>query len=52
MTTRLNGGGSIDQFNGGEGVDVLVSPDPGEVDNNNLAVSASVLEALDLLNGF
>ena len=48
----LNGGGSTDQFNGGEGVDVLVSPDAGEVDNNNLAVSASVLEALELLNGF
>ena len=48
----LNGGSSTDQFNGGEGADVLVSPDAGEVDNNNLAISASVFEALALLNGF
>ena len=48
----LNGGSSIDQFNGGEGVDVLVSPDAGEVDDNSLAIEASVMEALALLNGF
>lgn len=48
----LNGGGSIDQFNGGEGVDVLISPDAGEFDDNNLAIEASVMEALTLLNGF
>lgn len=48
----LNGGGSTDQFNGGEGADVLVTPDAGEFDDNNLAIETSVLEALELLNGF
>jgi hypothetical protein len=46
------GGGSTDQFNGGEGIDVLTSPDAGEVDNNGLAIETSVMEALALLNGF
>lgn len=48
----LNGGSSTDQFNGGEGVDVLISPDAGEFDDNNLAIEASVMQALALLNGF
>lgn len=48
----LNGGGSTDQFNGGEGADVLVTPDAGEFDDNSLVIETSVLEALELLNGF
>lgn len=48
----LNGAGSTDQFNGGEGADVLVSLDAGEADNNNLTIQTSVLEALEMLNGF
>ena len=49
---NLRGNGSIDRFNSGEGGQTPQDLQAGEIDDQNLAIQSSVLEALALLNGF
>ena len=47
----LRGKGSIDQFNSGEGHDTLPDLEPGELDDPNLTLPLSLVQALATLNG-
>lgn len=49
---NLRGNGSTDRFNSGEGGLAPQDLEAGEVDDQNLAIQTSVIQALALLNGF